>query len=65
MLYNFPRKSSAFTNSKPYLDLVELNAFAVQFRYEAFDMEDEQIDRPAILIHIGELTKDVEQLINR
>ena len=47
-----------------YLDLVELNAFAVQFRYNAFDMEDERLDRPALIRHIEELKRKIEQLIN-
>ncbi len=29
--------------------LVELNAFAVQFRYEAFESQDEPLDRPAVV----------------
>jgi HEPN domain-containing protein len=29
--------------------LVELNAFAVQFRYEAFESPDEPLDRPSII----------------
>src|SRR5208283_4266037 len=29
--------------------LVELNAFAVQFRYEAFESQDEPLDRPAMV----------------
>jgi len=46
-----------------YLDFLELNAFAVQFRYEAFDMEDERLDRPSLLHRIEELIIHIEQLI--
>ena len=48
-----------------YLDLVELNAFAVQFRYNAFDMEYERLDRPALIGHVEELMQKIEQLINK
>ena len=49
----------------PFLDLLEFTAFAVQFRYEAYDSEDEPLDRPAVLRHIAELIQHVEKLLNR
>lgn len=30
-------------------DLVDLNSFAVQFRYESFDTDDEELDRTELL----------------
>jgi HEPN domain-containing protein len=50
----------------PLWDLIELNAFAVQFRYEAFESLDDPLDRPALtaqaemLLHkVATLLKDV------
>lgn len=31
------------------MELVDLNSYAVQFRYEAFDLEDDELDRDALL----------------
>lgn len=40
-------------------DLTELNPFAVQFRYEAFDEEDVPIERPVLLAEIERLLHHV------
>jgi len=45
----------------PYIDLLELNVFAVQFRYEAFQTDDEPMNRPAIIQLIENLIGDVEK----
>lgn len=39
-------------------DLVDLNSFAVQFRYESFDTDDEELDR-------AELLQTLETLFDR
>jgi len=44
-------------------DLVELNAFAVQFRYEAFQSQDEPLDRPAVVSSVDGLFQKVNLLL--
>ena len=44
-------------------DLVEYNAFAVEFRYEPFDTPDEPLDRPAVLSNVKNLVEHVERLV--
>ena len=46
-------------------DFVELNAFAVQFRYESFDSCDEPLDRQEVIKKIQRLFDKVNSLINR
>ena len=49
-------------NCGSFFNLVEYNAFAVQYRYEAFDGTDEPLDRSAMLDQIGALINHVERL---
>jgi len=51
-------------NVENYWDLVEFNAFAVQFRYEAFDASEDPIDRTKTIQKIEELIRYFEELIN-
>lgn len=44
-------------------ELTELNPFAVQFRYEAFDEEDIPLDRPAILAEVERLLVQIDSLL--
>ena len=44
-------------------DLVDLNSFAVQFRYEAFDLSGETLDRESVLQRIEALLTKVEGLV--
>jgi HEPN domain-containing protein len=44
--------------------LVELNAFAVQFRYEAFEAQDEPLDRPAVVSAVDGLFQKVHLLLS-
>jgi len=44
-------------------DLVELNAFAVQFRYEAFESPDEPLDRRSITAEADALVQKVSALL--
>jgi HEPN domain-containing protein len=44
--------------------LVELNAFAVQFRYEAFESQDEPLDRAAVVSAADGLFQKVRLLLN-
>lgn len=44
-------------------DFVALTAFAVQFRYEAFEAMNEPLDRPALLARVLALIERVERLI--
>jgi len=45
------------------LDLVEFNAFAVQFRYEAFDLTEEILNRQETICRVRKLLSHVKQLI--
>ena len=44
-------------------DLVELNAFAVQFRYEALESADEPLDRRSVTIEAMTLFRKVSALL--
>jgi len=44
-------------------DLVEYNVYAVQFRYDAFDVPDEALDRPAVVDRVQEIVQRVERLV--
>lgn len=45
----------------PFSSLVAYSAFGVQFRYEAFDDEDEDpLDRPKVVQEVGSLIRAVE-----
>jgi HEPN domain-containing protein len=44
-------------------DLVDLNSFAVQYRYESADEDDVPIDRPDVLDKIQRLFDAVQELI--
>ncbi|MBF0627219.1 MAG: HEPN domain-containing protein [Magnetococcales bacterium] len=44
--------------------MLELTAFAVQFRYDACDTMDEPLNRPMILQHITELFSNVTVLLD-
>jgi HEPN domain-containing protein len=46
-----------------YWKLVELNAFAVQFRYEAFDLSAEVVDRERVLQRVEAPLSQVEGLV--
>lgn len=47
----------------PFWDFVELTAFAVQFRYEAYEDLNETVHRPELLEKIRRLLLQVEQLL--
>lgn len=44
-------------------DFVELNTFAVQFRYEEIDDESAMLDRPEVIRQVGQLLAMVDQLV--
>ncbi|NLI30367.1 MAG: HEPN domain-containing protein [Nitrospiraceae bacterium] len=46
-------------------DLVDLNAFAVQFRYEDFDSNDEPLDRAAVITKVQALFETVQAIIKQ
>jgi len=46
-----------------FCDLIELNPYAVQFRYEAFDDLGEPLERNAVLDRVMKLARTVEGLI--
>ena len=50
-------------NIEPLWKFVELNAFAVQFRYEAYEDLDETLNRPELLGDIRELVSKVQHLL--
>ena len=43
-------------------NLVDLNAFAVQFRYEAFNLSEDSLNREEILLRVEQLYRRVEKL---
>ncbi len=47
----------------PWWNFVELTAFAVQFRYEAYEDFDESINRPDLLTNVRHLVFHVERLL--
>ncbi|MBI5788814.1 MAG: HEPN domain-containing protein [Candidatus Schekmanbacteria bacterium] len=47
-----------------FTELIEYNSFAVQFRYEEFDLTDAPIDRRESIRQVGELLKHVRQLLD-
>lgn len=48
-----------------HMPLVEFNAFAVQYRYEAYEGVDDLIDRPAALKSVGTLLDEVRSLVEK
>jgi HEPN domain-containing protein len=46
-----------------YRELIPLNSFAVQFRYEAMDQEDVPLDRSDTLCKVEALYKHVQSLL--
>jgi len=48
---------------EPFNPLIEFNAFAVQFRYEAYDMEDDPLDRQDCIRNLKLLVDYVEKII--
>lgn len=46
-----------------FWDLVEYNAFAVQFRYEAFDSFEKPLDRPAVISKVQALFDHVQEIV--
>jgi len=46
-----------------FADLIELTAFAVQFRYTEIDLDDALLDRPATIRKITELFEHVQSLM--
>ncbi len=46
-----------------YKELIPLNSFAVQFRYEAMDQEDVPLDRADTLCKVEALYKHVQSLL--
>ncbi len=47
-----------------YWDLVEFNAFAVQFRYDSFDSPDEPLNRADALNTVQRLVEHVSNLVD-
>lgn len=45
--------------------LVDLNPFAVQYRYESLDSDDDELDRSALLAEIQALFDRVEDSIGK
>jgi HEPN domain-containing protein len=52
-------------DADPFLGLVELNAFAVQFRYEAYDEPDDPLPRDTTLDELRKLQAVVENFLSR
>ena len=45
--------------------LVDLNPFAVQYRYESLDSDDDEIDRSTVLTEVQSVFNRVDDLIDR
>ena len=50
---------------EPFWDLVSLNTFAVQFRYEAMEPDAERLDREATLQQVPALVECVEKIFSK
>jgi HEPN domain-containing protein len=50
-------------NGREWLDLLELASFGVQFRYEEISLDDEPLDRSALINRIDHLLRTVETVI--
>ena len=48
---------------EPLYSLIDLSDFAVQFRYEAYEGLDEELDRPQVIGQINDLIARVQQLL--
>ena len=46
-----------------FQDLVDLNDFAVQFRYTAFESFEDRLDRPSLIQQVAEAVGHVEGMI--
>jgi hypothetical protein len=46
-----------------FSDIIDLNPFAVQYRYESLDSDDEELDRPALLNEIQILFDRIESML--
>lgn len=46
-----------------FQDLIEYNPYAVQFRYDTFELGDEPLDREQAIERIQDLLEHVEQLV--
>jgi HEPN domain-containing protein len=53
------------TISDHFRSLVDLTDFAVQFRYEAFEGPDSEVDRMEVINRVTELIKHVDDLITK
>jgi hypothetical protein len=51
------------TDVAAYRELIPLNSFAVQFRYEAIEDEDEPLDRADTLRKVGALYEHVQSAL--
>jgi len=60
-LLNLPRDSGVET--APLQDLIELNRFAIQYRYESIDPGEPVLDRASMLDRVSALRDRVAQLI--
>jgi hypothetical protein len=50
-------------NADRFSDLIELSAFAVQFRYAELDLDDAPLDRPDIIHKVSDLFDHVQTLL--
>ena len=50
-------------NVEKFWDLVEYNAFAIQFRYEAFDPTERPLDRPFMIGRVQALWGQVKSVV--
>ena len=48
---------------EPFFDLIEYNAFAIQFRYENLAEDEEPLKRAAVVQRVGDLVTKVERMV--
>jgi HEPN domain-containing protein len=48
-----------------YLDLIDLNPYAVQFRYEAFDDLGGSVDRDSVIRRVAQILEHVQKELNK
>jgi len=46
------------------MDLVDLNLFAVQYRYESFAADEDELDREALIVTVEELFDEIRKKLS-
>ncbi len=57
--------SDTQNDTSDLFEFIEYNTYAVQYRYEAFEMEEPPIDRKAVIKKVGRLIKKISTLLSK